>query len=235
MDSPASDSALALHHRSYGNPRRPAVVLLHGLFGSGQNWGSVARRLEGRFHVVVPDLRNHGQSPHAERHDYPGMAADLVALLDRLELPRSILVGHSMGGKVAMLLALSAPQRVAALAVVDIAPVTYGHDFDDVLAAFRAVDLAGLGGRGDAERQMAPWVQGAGVRAFLLQNLVRGSDGWRWRLNVDALAAGQRDILSFPAAAGIRYPGPTQFIHGELSDYVTGADIPIDGGWNRAG
>lgn len=213
--------ALELHCRSYGELAQRPLVLIHGLFGSSANWGSVARRLASRYRVLVPDLRNHGQSPHASVHDYPAMAADLVALLDRHAVRSAILVGHSMGGKVAMHLALTAPQRVAALAVVDIAPVRYAHDFATVMAGFDAVDLARLTAREQADAQMRSAVPGKNLRSFLLQNLVRAGGSWRWRLNLPALAGAQTAITGFPDyPPGTTYEGPTSFIHGEMSDYV---------------
>jgi pimeloyl-ACP methyl ester carboxylesterase len=216
-------AGLALHVREYGKPRsRRVLVLLHGLFGSSGNWGSVARRLEPRYRLLVPDLRNHGQSPHHPDNAYPAMAADVLRLLDDRDVAAATLVGHSMGGKVAMRLALSEPQRVSGLAVVDMAPVRYGHDFRAVLAGFHAVDLAHISSRADADAQMAPHVPGRAVRAFLLQNLARGPDGWAWRLNLSAIEAAQARITGFDdPAPGARYEGPASFIHGTRSDYVT--------------
>jgi pimeloyl-ACP methyl ester carboxylesterase len=213
--------SVELNVRISGPPGQQAIVLLHGLFGSAANWGAVARQLAGRFRVLVPDLRNHGQSPHAADASYAAMVDDVLGLLDRHSLDRALLVGHSMGGKVAMHLALSHPARVAGLAVVDMAPVRYTHNFEAVLGAFRAIDLAGIRSRADADRQMAGRVPVAGVRAFLLQNLVKGPAGWEWRLNLTALAAAQAEITGFPdQAVDAAYAGPVSFIYGELSDYV---------------
>jgi pimeloyl-ACP methyl ester carboxylesterase len=215
---------IPLHTRGFGSTGQPVVVLLHGLFGSSANWGSIARRLELRYRVLVPDLRNHGQSPHHRDSSYDAMAADVLALFDAEGVDQATLVGHSMGGKVAMHLALNQPRRVAGLAVVDMAPVRYTHDFEPVLAAFRAVDLATIHGRADADRQMAARIRGGGVRAFLLQNLVKGPEGWAWRANLEALAAAQRQITGFPEQPeAARYEGPASFIYGDLSDYVTPA------------
>lgn len=212
---------VTLHTRTYGEAGRPALILLHGLFGSSVNWGSIARQLADRYLVLVPDLRNHGQSPHVPENSYPAMADDLRGLLDARSLDAAVFVGHSMGGKVAMQLALSDPRRVRGLAVVDMAPVSYAHDFKDVLAGFDAVDLAVVKGRADADRQLAAHVPASGVRAFLLQNLYREGDHWQWRLNLEALRAAQRQITGFPdTAAGRQYTGPAAFIHGELSSYL---------------
>jgi pimeloyl-ACP methyl ester carboxylesterase len=200
---------------------------LHGLFGSSANWGTVARHLSPNYRVLVPDLRNHGQSPHDPENSYDVMVADVLGLLDTLGITAATLVGHSMGGKVAMHLALNHPQRVMGLAVVDMSPVSYTHSFDDVLAGFRAVDLAAIRNRADADVQMAPSIGIAEVRSFLLQNLVKRPDGWGWRLNLDALAAAQSEILGFPPQTErASFKRPASFIYGELSDYVKSAYEP---------
>lgn len=219
---------LELYTRISGDPGQPTVVLLHGLFGSSANWGAIARHLAARHRVLVPDLRNHGQSPHHRDNAYPAMAGDVLALLDHQQIDKAILVGHSMGGKVAMHLALEYPQRVEGLAVVDMSPVRYARDFETVLDAFRAVELAEISSRADADLQMAPYIAASGVRAFLLQNLVKVPDGWAWRMNLDALAAAQAQITGFPEQpAGAAFEGPASFVYGELSDYVTPAYEPV--------
>ncbi len=212
---------MQLHCRTYGDPTSRPVVLLHGLFGSSANWGRVARQLEDRYRLLVPDLRNHGRSAHASVHDYPSMAADVIALLDRAKVDRAVVVGHSMGGKVAMHLALTAPRRIAGLAVVDMAPVSYAHDFDTVLEAFGSVDLAALQTRADADRQLRAAVPNSGVRAFLLQNLERRDGLWQWRLNRQALTDAQQTITGFPDyPESAVFARPCVFIHGALSDYL---------------
>lgn len=212
---------MALNFVRHGEAGNTSIVLLHGLFGSARNWGSVARRLAETYDVIVPDLRNHGDSPHHPTHTYGDMVDDLVGLLDALNIESASVVGHSMGGKVAMLLALRHPRRVSRLGVVDIAPVAYRHGFDAVFAAMKSVDLATIGNRADADRQMAAQPVAEGVRAFLLQNLVRDPDGWRWRLNLKALEDAQDAITGFPVPdPDAVYRGVCHFIHGSASDYV---------------
>jgi esterase len=219
---------MQLSCRTYGDPGRPTLVLLHGLFGSSGNWGSVARHLASHYRLLVPDLRNHGRSPHAPLHDYPSMAGDLLELLDHHGVRAPIVVGHSMGGKVAMHLALTTPARVAGLVVVDMAPVRYSHGFDAVLRAFAAVDLTAIASRADANAQMRSAVPVSAVRAFLLQNLERHDGRWCWRLNLEALAAAQATITGFPDYPGPAvYEGRTLFVHGELSDYVRPSHHPV--------
>ena len=220
-------SMFALNFRTYGDPGQPAIILLHGLFGSSANWGTVARQLSQKYQVLVPDLRNHGQSPHDPDSSYEAMVADVLRLLDVEGINEATLVGHSMGGKVAMHLALNHPQRVDGLVVVDMSPVRYAHDFNDVVTAFRAVDLTAVRNRSDADAQMAAHIEIVGVRAFLLQNLVKRSDGWAWRVNLDALAMAQEEITGFPSQPqDVVFERPASFIHGELSDYVKRAYEP---------
>lgn len=211
---------MLLNYREYGAAGQPVIVLLHGLFGSAANWGGVAKYLSQDYRVLVPELRNHGKSFHADDVSYAAMAGDVLNLLDALGLDRVTLVGHSMGGKVAMTLALQAPDYVAALAVVDISPVTYDHDFDDVFEAFAAVDLTMIKSRADADRLMAEHLAESGVRAFLLQNLQKAEQGWQWRINLDVLRSKYREIASFSDSSGARYDGRAHFIYGELSHYV---------------
>ena len=220
--------SLPLNIREYGDGEDGrTIVLLHGLFGSSANWGSVARQLAARYTVLVPDLRNHGQSPHAADVSYAAMAGDLLALLDYRGIDRTLLVGHSMGGKVAMHLALHAPHRVLGLAVVDMAPVAYAHRFDQVFEAFGAVDLPELQGRADADAPMARVLPDPGVRAFLQQNLYRDAEGWKWRCNLAALREGQARITAFDVDRGVRFAGPSSFIFGTRSDYLLPVHQPL--------
>jgi esterase len=220
---------LRLHHRHYGEAgaRALPLVLIHGLFGSAANWHGIARRLAVERRVLVPDLRNHGQSPWDARMDYRAMAADLVALLDGEGIARAHLVGHSMGGKAAMWLALSAPERVGSLVVVDIAPVTYASRHGALVSALAALPLAQLTDRRAADALLAQTIQSAAVRAYLLQNLVRDrSGGWCWRVNLEVLARSLDQILGFPPTADLQFPGPVLFLYGSRSDYVTGEGLP---------
>lgn len=218
-------SMVPLYYREYGDAA-PSLILLHGLFGSSANWSSIARELSGQFRVIVPDLRNHGRSLHAEPMDYAVMVEDVQALIDTLKLDRPLVVGHSMGGKVAMRLALESPGVVAGIGVVDIAPVDYGHDFSSVFAGFEAVDLARLSDRAEANRQMAAFVPDAAVRAFLLQNLVHERDGWHWRLNLPLLRVSIGTVTAFEVPPGAHYERPAHFIFGTRSDYVQKAYWP---------
>jgi len=228
--SNADMTSLPLYARKYeeSDQSRTPIVLLHGFLGSSTNWHSVARKLSDRHHVLAPDLRNHGQSPHAKAMTYAAMADDLAALLNEHALDEVILVGHSMGGKLAMEYALRHPDRVEKLVVVDIAPVRYRHGFDDVFKALRAVDLEGIENRRDADAMMQAHLDTEGLRQFLLQNLVKQDAGWAWRIDLDILASAVPDIQAAPPSLdGGRFEGPSLFVNGALSDYVSEAFKPV--------
>ena len=214
---------LACTQSGQGEP----VIMLHGLYGSGNNWRGIARALENDYRVLRPDLRNHGQSPHDPDMDYRSMAADVVALMDASGIDRASLIGHSMGGKVAMALALMHPERLERLVVVDIAPVTYDHsqEHGGIIRALQAIDLASVKSREDADRQLEERITTPMVRQFLLTNLQRQGDGWSWRIPLDILADQLPVIQSWPSALANSWAGPACFLYGGNSSYVNQAGI----------
>jgi pimeloyl-ACP methyl ester carboxylesterase len=198
----------------------PPVVILHGLLGSARNWTSIAERLAGTHRVLAVDLRNHGSSPWADAMSYEAMAEDVAALVARLGLASPAVVGHSMGGKVAMQLALRHGDAVARLAVVDIAPVRYERSFAPYIEAMRQADLS-VDRRSEVDVSLKPAVPDAGVRAFLLQNLVSSDGGFAWRVNLPALLANMDAIMGFPPSPDPRnFEGPALFLAGGRSDYL---------------
>jgi pimeloyl-ACP methyl ester carboxylesterase len=219
----------------------PHVVFVHGLFGQGKNWTTIAKGLAGAHRVTLVDLPNHGHSPWTDRVDYLDMAGLLAEELEHLGEPVT-LVGHSMGGKVAMQLALRRPELLRALVVVDIAPVEYpvsGGRTDDpdeedspfgaFIAAMRAVDLGALRTREDADRALREAVPSTMVRSFLLQSLVReglgAGGGWRWRLNLETLERDLGELRGFPdPPPGAAFDGPVLWIAGANSHYVLPED-----------
>jgi pimeloyl-ACP methyl ester carboxylesterase len=221
----------------------PHVVFVHGLFGQGKNWTTIAKGLADSHRVTLLDLPNHGHSPWTDRVDYQDMAEMVAAELEQLGEPVT-LVGHSMGGKVAMQLALRRPELLRALVVVDVAPVAYpatggrtddpdeeASPFADFIAAMRAMDLDALESRGDADEALQDAVPSRMVRSFLLQSLVReglGSDGgWRWRLNLELLERDLGDLRGFPdPPPGAAFDGPVLWIAGANSTYVLDEDRP---------
>ncbi|CCG43100.1 alpha/beta fold hydrolase [Magnetospirillum molischianum] len=203
-----------------GASSSPPLVILHGLLGSSRNWGSVAKALSDSWHVLAFDLPNHGASPWAETMDYPFMAREIAAAIETLGR-KVVLLGHSMGGKAAMTLALTRPDLVERLVVVDIAPVAYDHTFAPFIRAMRAVRLSEMRSRADVSAALTVAVPDPAFRAFLLQNLESGAEGYRWRPNLAVLLAHMDDILGFPASPpGRNYSGPTLFIAGGRSEYL---------------
>ena len=219
----------------------PRVAFVHGLFGQGRNWTTIAKGLADRHRVTLLDLPNHGHSPWTDRVDYLDMANMVAAEFESYGEPVT-LVGHSMGGKVAMTLALRRPELLRGLVVVDIAPVEYplfggrtddpdeeASPFADYIAAMRAIDLDGLTGRQEADDALRAAVPSRMVRGFLLQSLVRegtGADGrWRWRLNLELLERDLELLRGFPEPdAGAHYDGPVLWIAGANSHYVLARD-----------
>ncbi|NEX47060.1 alpha/beta fold hydrolase [Pseudotabrizicola algicola] len=195
------------------------LVIAHGLYGSARNWGVIARRLADVRDVVAVDMRNHGESPRAAVHGYPEMAADLAEVIAQLG-GRVDLLGHSMGGKAAMQLALTQGALVRRLVVADIAPVAYGHDQSQHARAMRGLDLTGLTARGEADRRLAQTVDEPSLRAFFLQSLdLKAEGGPRWRLNLDVLEAEMPKIVGWPGTQGV-FDGPALFLTGADSHYV---------------
>ncbi len=205
----------------------PPLVILHGLFGSARNWATVAKRLAAARRVLALDLRNHGASPRTPGMDYPDMAQDVARFVASRRLGPVEVIGHSMGGKVAMCLALAEPALVRCLIVVDIAPVAYGRAFAAPYAeAMLAIDLARHETRRAVDRELARSLPDPVLRGFLMTNLVRaggaGGGGLRWGVNLEAIVRNGDALMDFPETAA-RYGGPALFIGGARSDYL-GAD-----------
>lgn len=199
------------------------LVILHGLFGSARNWSSLAKTLSERSDVITLSLRNHGDSPHNSDVTYPAMAQDVAETLVDLGLHSVDLLGHSMGGKVAMTLALTRPDMVNRLIVVDIAPKAYSADHHTYIRAMQAVPLDKITRRSEADVYLKDSIPEPALRAFILQNLTFSDGQGAWILNLDALLEGMTDIESFPEFK-TSFDKSTLFLHGEASDYVKEAD-----------
>ena len=204
------------------------LVILHGLFGSSKNWQSHARQFAEHFQVFTIDARNHGESFHADEMNYRLMADDVFNLLNKLGLNNCNVLGHSMGGKAAMVLAQQHPDLVARLIIADIAPVTYSHHYDDLINPILALRLDTVESRAQADQLLQQEIPEEQLRAFLLQNLVRDASGWRWRVNWGAI---QREITSLTGFSdlpqGWVIKTPSLFIRGENSDYIGKAEIEV--------
>jgi pimeloyl-ACP methyl ester carboxylesterase len=215
-----------LHHLDQGQGR--PLVILHGLFGTLDNWQSLARlwATEAGLRVVSVDLRNHGRSFHSPEHTYALMAQDVLELMDHLQLgPDTVLMGHSMGGKVAMRLALDNQERLAKLVVVDIAPRFSNMEHqDDILAGLQSVDFTTCTNRQEADAALAQHIHNVGVRQFLLKNLYRKEDNtFAWRINLPVLAA-QLAAIGEETIGKAPFLKPALFIRGGKSDYITPED-----------
>lgn len=215
---------MKLFFRQTGEIGQP-LVILHGVFGSADNWLSVAKALGERYLVVTVDQRNHGRSPHSDDFDYEVMAADLKELLDGEGLENPVVIGHSMGGKTAMQFAMNYPAAWSKLVVVDIAPKFYPIHHDQILAGLNAINLTTLQNRQQAEEILARYEDNVGTRQFLLKNLYRdaATGHFGWRLNLDVLT---RDIhLVGSELTGLRITTkPALFLRGSESSYVMPED-----------
>ena len=203
------------------------MTILHGFLGAGGNWHTLSRSVFGEhFRVLVPDLRNHGQSPHDSRMDYEAMAEDILAMWDEHGVEQGLLMGHSMGGKLAMQVALTAPERVSKLVVVDIAPRTYPPGHLVILEALRRADPASRGGRDEVDAVLAETIPDLGVRQFLLKNLRRTEAGFDWLPNLDVLESSYDQLIG-GLHVFATYEGPTLVVRGERSDYVQDDDMDV--------
>ncbi len=210
---------MRLYAKCYSD-QGPPLIILHGLFGQQGNWATHARSLAGNFAVYAFDARNHGQSEWAGSMDYPAMAADVRTTMDVLGIERASFIGHSMGGKTAMQLALLDASRVHSLVVVDIAPVSYSSGPDKVLQALQELPLNGLESRADAGDFLAERISNKGVRDFLLTNLRRDGEGiFSWRMNLPVISDSYAALRAAPEG-GQAFPGPVLFIKGAGSDYL---------------
>lgn len=215
---------MELFYREFGqgNP----VIILHGLFGFSDNWQTIAKGLSDNHLVVTPDLRNHGRSPHLPTHTYAEMAEDLRVFMEEHWMFSASVVGHSMGGKVAMQLALSHPDMVERLVVVDIAPGAAEDNHSSIFDALRRMDLSKMGSRKAAETYLAERISDAGTRQFLLKNITREDDGrYTWKMNLPVLWEHYRDILA--PVTGVPFEKPALFIRGSRSDYIKDEDFPF--------
>lgn len=216
-----SMETVELSFDEFGTPGNPPIVILHGFFASSRNWRQIARKLGEKYHVFVPDIRNHGSSPHTVLMDYPHIAADVADFMDRQGLQSAALIGHSMGGKAAMWFALHYPGRVDNLIIVDIAPVSYRHSFDDLIAAMMGLPLEDLSNRKQAEDWLSEAIPDQGFRQFLLQNLVLSEGEYAWKIDLENFKRNAPNIISFPEINSHQaFSAKVLFITGAESQYI---------------
>lgn len=213
---------LSLNFKTYGqgNP----IIILHGLFGTLDNWQTIARQLSEEYLVYLVDQRNHGRSPHTDDFDYSLLAEDLKDFMDNKGMSQATIIGHSMGGKTAMQFAINYPEMVTSLVVVDIAPKAYKGGHQEIFDALLAIDLKKIESRKMADEQLMIPIPDFGVRQFLLKNLTRDKEGgYRWKMNLPAIYNNYQNILA-TILTDEPYTGPSLFIRGGRSGYIQAED-----------
>jgi pimeloyl-ACP methyl ester carboxylesterase len=211
-----------LYHQSTGEGK--PLIIIHGLFGSADNWRSLAKYFAKFCHVISIDLRNHGRSPHDDAQNFSVMADDLFQLCNTLSLEKVTVLGHSLGGKVAMQFAERYPETLDKLIVVDISPREYEGGHTPMMDAMMAIDMQQIQSRSEVDAELAKSIEDKSVRQFLLMNLVSEDDRYRWRINLPVLKANYREYMK-AVCENMYCQHETLFIYGENSDYVMTADI----------
>lgn len=212
---------ISLVFEEYGDSANTPLIILHGFFASSRNWRQIAKQLADQYHVYVLDMRNHGLSPHADNMDYPLMAEDLKYFMDLHQLQTANILGHSMGGKVAMWFALNYPERVQKLLIADISPVCYQHSFDQTINALRQLPLEQITNRKQADEFLSPFIPELSYRQFLLQNLQLKEGQYSWRIDLDIFYRTADNIIAFPTVGDIEpYKGDILFLMGGNSTYL---------------
>ena len=215
------------------------LIILHGLYGSGDNWLTFARQLAGNFRIHLPDQRNHGNSPHHPEHSYKAMVGDLVEYISEQNIQHPVILGHSMGGKTAMWLSITHPEIASKLIVVDISPVSYAKVMNpsvlieqhlNIVSAMRSIDLTSVKTRSDIDKELAVYVPSERVRQFLIKSIDREKDGtYNWKLNIDAISNYLPEIMKGieieKFASSINPAMPVLFVKGELSEYIPESDF----------
>ncbi|MFT2109657.1 alpha/beta fold hydrolase [Marinomonas sp. 2405UD68-3] len=207
-----------IHAKQYGQTG-DHLIILHGLFGNSDNWHSIAQKLSETFQVHCLDLPNHGNSSNLDVATYPNMANVIIEWMKQHNIRQSYLLGHSMGGKVAMQLASNAPERILKLIVVDISPVDYSPSHLEIFEGLKSIDLEATKTRADAEKQLEKYVSDLNIRRFLMKNLVKSEGLLKWRVALECLYNNYPTILKSPTL-NEQYTKPTLFMKGELSNYI---------------
>ncbi|RAI95403.1 alpha/beta fold hydrolase [Algoriphagus yeomjeoni] len=213
---------MQLNFKKLGNGK--PLIILHGLFGSADNWFSISKELKDNFTLYLIDQRNHGDSPHDDEWNYEVMVEDLKELMDSEGLEKAFLMGHSMGGKTVMNFALKYPEKVEKLIVADISPRYYAVHHQRILEGLNSLDLETIGSRKEADDQLAEYVPNLGERQFLLKSLGRGADGFEWKINLPVITKNINEVgKALPD--GESFSGPTLFLAGSNSSYIQQSDL----------
>lgn len=216
---------MELFYRQLGEKGQP-VIILHGIFGTADNWQTFGKKLSENHRVYMVDQRNHGFSPHSDKFNYHYLAEDLKAFIDHHHLDHPVILGHSLGGKAAMHFALKYPENFDKLIVVDIAPKGYPVHHGNIIKGFEAVDIAHIKSRREADEQMAAVIGEPGIRQFLLKNLTRNEEGeYVWKLNLPVIKANLENVVEGIVSKSV-CPNPALFVKGEKSDFIQYDDEP---------
>jgi pimeloyl-ACP methyl ester carboxylesterase len=217
---------MELFCRHVGNGE--AVIILHGLFGSSDNWMSIAHKMGEKRNVFVPDLRNHGQSPHSDEWNYHAMVEDVWNLIEKYHIQNPVILGHSMGGKVAMHFAVTFPNIVKKLIIVDIAPKFYPVHHKEILNGLNSLDVENLNSRFEANDKLAEYVPDAIVRQFLLKNIARNPEGgFSWKLNLKVITEQIENVGESLDPSMLNFEEPTMFIRGARSNYISPEEYKV--------
>ncbi len=211
---------MKLFFEEYGDKSNEPLIILHGFFASSRNWRLIAKKLAEHCHVFVMDLRNHGLSPHDSEMDYPLMVEDLNEFMDEHNLQKANVLGHSMGGKIAMWLALTSPERINKLIVADISPVSYQHSFDHTIKALKDIPLDQISNRKQADEFLSSAIPELSYRLFLLQNLQLIDGKYSWRVDLDVFQNTADNIIAFPDMNHLPFAEDALFIMGENPRYT---------------
>ena len=217
------ENFIKLNYKQYGTSGRH-IIILHGLFGTLDNWQTISRELGDRYIVTAFDLRNHGRSPHSDEFSVSVMASDVYEMMQELRIPSAIIIGHSMGGKVAMVFSMAYPAVTDGMVSIDMAPKQYMRGHDDIFEALERVDL-NVGSRKEVDDVLAQGIADYGTRQFLMKNLSRRYDGngFEWKMNLPVIKANYEDIID-PIDTYNVYEGPALFIRGGKSNYILDED-----------
>jgi len=220
-----------LYSLRFENPGAPVLIILHGLLGASRNWTTIGKALQGRFDVHALDLRNHGSSPHADSMRWSELVADVLLYLDTHELSEVLLMGHSLGGKVAMKFACEYTKRVQGLVIVDIAAKVYPPHHDAEFRAMKRIPNGSLESRREAEELLKPLISDWAMRQFILTNLVRGELGLQWQINLEVLHAGLQVLRQNPLSEKDIFEGSSLLISGGKSDFIKTGDVDLMRSW----
>ena len=214
---------MILNHKVFGNSKNPAIIILHGLFGSSQNWNMICKTLSDKFHIYAVDCRNHGESFHNPSMTYKEMANDIINLMDNVSLQKTILIGHSMGGKISMACAQLFPDRIEKQIIIDISPKPYANHHESLIQALTGIRLNEYKSRSEVANALKTTIPNASLRQFLIKN-ISPKLPLKWCINLDGITKNYSQIMNWPNSLSNASYVSSLFIYGKKSNYVTTED-----------